>query len=306
MGQAYSIFQMSTLGVAVIELSWLTTMIHFSKGWLSHKSQATAAYVSLTFTTAILIANAITSHLAHYITAESGENALWFKWLFVDVYGSFVLPSTPILSVLAIGFLISYHPKVEQVSKSFQFMVQEISLKRDAAMARELASNKLQAQRLLSAGTKLMAELKAEEIHAQTDANQIESQAKQQAALMDFEHQRLQKTMTIQRTVMNEILDSAEFKQTLTNVEKSNIYAMLANIYPTFTPPAADQPAPASSIPTTPAVVPTPPPAAEEARQPTPQETPASEPIKTTPSANGHKEFIPAVKGEIDSPPLAE
>lgn len=297
----WQLFEMSTLGVFVIELSWLTTMIHFSHGWLSHKKQATAAYISLTFTTGVLIANAITSHLAHYIANGTITNPT-AKLIFVDIYGSFILPSTPILCVLAIGFLISYHPKIEQVAKSFQFMVQENALSRDAVMSRALASNKLQAQRLLSSGTKLMAELKAEEIQANADAQRIESQALQEAALLDFDRQRLLKTMDIQKTVMYEILDSAEFKDTLTQVEKNNIYAMLGDIYPGFVPPAGvNQPAK---------------PEQKQEQQPAIEQQPAevkpvAPAILTTPSANGHSHFVPAVAktggsdGEID-PPLAE
>lgn len=293
-----AVFQWATLGVFTIELSWLTTMIHYSHGWLSSKKQATAAHVSLATTTSILILNAISSQLAHMssggrlqemIDFVTGKEAAgeWVYWVFVDFYGGFLLPATPVLSVLAVSFLISRHPQVEQLAATFRFIATEAMLKRNAVLDKETASGQLQAQKIKSSSATMRAQLKAEEIRANVEATRIENSAIQESMLIQFEQKRLNQAMAVRQEEMDKLINSEDFKGVLRQAEQNSLLALIQELYPGF---VASTPAGASPMP-----VPVP--------------TPAVVPVPVTPSANGHGHFVGAVVAhgaEGDDGPLVE
>lgn len=201
------------LGVAVLEGVFLFGMGHFTHGWIASATQRKMAMITWGSMTVILVANAIASELM----------VLGYLPAYVEFYRGFILPSTPVISLVLGGLLLSFHPQVIATGRAFQHLATVAKQNQEAEIALLQSKNMIRLQDI---------DAKKQEYQAELEARQIEAGAKLDKLRADSEHIKVTQTFAndTRRAIfsektsqLNNQLNSQEFKQEIGEVVNAEI-----------------------------------------------------------------------------------
>lgn len=199
------------LGVATIEGAWLFSMSHFTHGWIADKRQRNMAIGAWLTMTAVLIGNAIVAELGHIIAAQEATAAPALVNALV-AYRGFFLPSTPIIALVLSGLLLSMHPKVIQMGRTFQHLAETSRKEQEAQLALLDAKHEIKRQDISAKRQEHEAELQARTIAAEAKIEKMRADALQSKQNQDFALDARTAVFNEKKAALDSELESDEFK----------------------------------------------------------------------------------------------
>jgi len=202
---------LNILGVAVLEGVFLFGMSHFTHGWIASKPQERMAWATWGIVTLFLASNAVVSELPAEVTT---------------FYRDFILPSTPIVSLVLGGLLLSLHPQVQETARTFNHIATVSRKNQEAELALLQAKNAVRLQEMEAKQQEFGAELTARQIDTQAKLDTMLANAKQNEAVQKFAVNAQQTVFNEKEKALNTALSSQEFKSEISEVVNAEVKRM--------------------------------------------------------------------------------
>jgi len=184
------------LGLATLELAFLFSAYHFTKGLLTTHTQTTWAKRAFWSMFTILVLNSTVSQIGYY--AEGGvavspvlDSTMWF-------YKGFILPSTPIVALALVILLIANHPKTQEAISQYKHIAETMKAQQAAELEEKQAVQSVQ-----------LARVEAKKLHAEAEAEQISVHAADEIAALKLQTEIEAKRRELEGSKQKAELDNA-------------------------------------------------------------------------------------------------